>query len=78
MGIDISKEMVEEASKNVNDKKVEFKIGGSGKIDQLDNSVDVVVSENAFDCVVDLANILEECYRALKDGGKLIFLYYQR
>lgn len=43
------------------------------KIPLTDNSINLIISNNGLNNVQDLGQVLSECHRILKPGGKLIF-----
>ncbi|MDR1774366.1 MAG: arsenite methyltransferase [Clostridioides sp.] len=74
IGIDMTKEMVVEARKNLeesNFNNVKFINGDIENLPIKDNSVDVIISN----CVINLSpnkqKVYEEAYRVLKNGGRI-------
>jgi arsenite methyltransferase len=79
IGIDITDEMLEKASKNAKDNgynttNVEFRKGDIEKrIPVEDNTADLVISNCVINLTTDKVNTFKEIYRVLKDtGGRMI------
>jgi arsenite methyltransferase len=78
IGIDMTDEMLEKASKNAKDNdyttNVEFRKGDIEKrIPVEDNTVDLVISNCVINLTTDKVNTFKEIYRVLKDtGGRMI------
>lgn len=51
----------------------ELFVAKAEKIPLKDQSIDLITSNNGLNNVEDLQNVLSECFRVLKPGGKLIF-----
>jgi SAM-dependent methyltransferase len=75
VGIDLTPEMVERATKlarEVNIRNIEFHLGDMERLPFPDRSFDAVISN----CVINLAEsrqaVLKEAFRVLKPGGRLV------
>jgi ubiquinone/menaquinone biosynthesis C-methylase UbiE len=75
IGVDMTPEMIDKARQNVvrgKYKNVEFRLGEIENLPVADNTADAVMSN----CVINLApnkkRILEEAFRVLKSGGRLM------
>lgn len=75
LGIDLSKNMINEAKKNTNDNKIEYKIMSMTDIDTLEEKFDLVVSSLALHYIEDYDGLCKKVYNILKDGGRFIFSY---
>ena len=75
LGIDLSKNMINEAKKNTNDNKIEYKIMSMTDIDTLEEKFDLVVSSLALHYIEDYDGLCKKVYNVLKDGGRFIFSY---
>jgi len=72
IAIDISEDLLEIAKKKVNKKNVTFQIDNAYKSSFKSNSFDYVIGSSVLHHLdTDLA--LQEFFRLLKDGGKIIF-----
>lgn len=74
-GIDPVPEMLDRARKNAGlagAKNIEFVEGSAAKLPFPDISFDVVISNGVFNLVVDKLKALEEVWRVLKPGGRLM------
>jgi SAM-dependent methyltransferase len=74
IGVDMTPEMINKASKNAvkaGFSNVEFRLGEIENLPVADNTVDVIISN----CVINLSpekpEVFSEVYRALKPGGRL-------
>ena len=54
-----------------------FETGVGEKLPYASNSIDFIVSTDVFEHVESLDAVLSECYRVLKDGGKLLVAFPQ-
>jgi ubiquinone/menaquinone biosynthesis C-methylase UbiE len=80
IGIDINplfKEAGEEFAKSRGIENIEFFTGVGEALPFTDNSIDFIVSTDVFEHVKDLQQVLRECYRVLKKGGKLLVVFPQ-
>ena len=75
VGIDLSKNMINEAIKNTNSDKIEYKIMSMNDIDKIEEKFDLVVSSLAIHYVEDYDGLCKKVYHVLKDGGRFIFSY---
>ncbi len=70
-GIDLSKKMVEIATRNARGiKNVQFKFGHAAKLPFEDGSIDFIVSTGSFHHWKNPIKIFNECYRVLKSDGE--------
>src|SRR3989344_372638 len=73
IGVDISKESIDYAKNNFNSNKIKFFIGDATNLDFLkDNSIDVVVSFETIEHLIDYKRFLMEVKRILKKEGLFI------
>ena len=76
IGLDISKAMIEIASKNVLKHKVkdhvDLIVGDAHKLPFRDNSLDFIVSTGTLHHLGNLAEFFRECCRALRKEGKAL------
>jgi ubiquinone/menaquinone biosynthesis C-methylase UbiE len=80
VGIDINplfKQASEEFAESRGIKNIEFFTGVGEALPFADNSIDFIVSTDVFEHVQDLQQVLSECYRVLKKGGKLLVVFPQ-
>jgi ubiquinone/menaquinone biosynthesis C-methylase UbiE len=80
IGIDINplfREAGEEFAKSRGIENIEFFTGVGEALPFIDNSIDFIVSTDVFEHVQDLQQVLRECYRVLKKGGKLLVVFPQ-
>ena len=75
LGIDLSKNMINEAIKDKNSDKIEYKVMSMTDIDKLDMKFDLVVSSLAMHYVEDYDGVCKKVYDVLNDGGEFIFSY---
>lgn len=79
-GIDINpifKIASDEFSKSLNIDNVYFETGFGENLPYASNSLDFIVSTDVFEHVKDVETVLNECYRVLKKGGKLLVAFPQ-
>lgn len=74
-GIDLSHNMINEAVKNINSDKIEYKVMSMQDIDKLDEKFDLVVSSLAIHYVEDYDLLCKKVYNVLVNGGRFIFSY---
>lgn len=75
IGIDLSNNMINEAIKNSNSDKIEYKIMSMNDIDQLDEKFDMIVSSLAIHYIEDYDGLCQKVYNSLVNGGRFIFSY---
>eukprot|EP01132_Coremiostelium_polycephalum_P005013 gene5013-6242_t len=74
VGIDLSKNMVEESKKlNESDPRASFQNCSVEDYDYPTGTLDVVVSSYVLQLVKDYQGVIEKVYKSLKPGGKFIF-----
>jgi len=73
-GIDISEAMMDVARRKTEDAgaNIEFIKADAMQLPFTANSFDKIVSVSALEFTPDLKAVLEECYRVLKPGGRLV------
>ncbi|MCK5416493.1 class I SAM-dependent methyltransferase [Candidatus Parcubacteria bacterium] len=69
IGVDISKEAVKIAQKRFQCENLEYILGNAEKINQKDNSFDVVISFETIEHLKNPENFLSEIKRILNDNG---------
>ena len=75
IGIDLVPEMVARARENVlktSLKNISFQESSAEKMPFPDESFDVVISNGAFNLVIDKSKALKEVFRILKPRGRLM------
>jgi len=75
VGIDMTPDMVERATKNLQEASIEnvtFQQGSAEDLPFLDDSFDVVISNGVFNLIADKKRALEEVFRVLKSGKHLM------
>lgn len=80
IGVDINplfKQAGEEFAQSRGLENIEFFTGFGEALPFADNSIDFIVSTDVFEHVKDLRQVLGECYRVLKKGGKLLVVFPQ-
>lgn len=76
---DISEGMLRDTRKAVgNDERFSFKCFNAQKIPFKDNSFDIVFANHMLFYCDDISQVISECYRVLKNGGKLICSTYSK
>ena len=73
VGIDISNNMINEARKNTNDDRIEYKVMSMNDIDLLDEKFDLVVSSLAIHYIEDYDSLCKKVYHLLNKGGRFVF-----
>ena len=73
LGIDLSHNMINEAIKNNNSDKIEYKVMSMCDIDKLDRKFDLVVSSLAIHYIEDYDGLCKKVYDILNPGGEFIF-----
>ncbi|MGD8601435.1 MAG: arsenite methyltransferase [Gemmatimonadota bacterium] len=75
IGVDMTPEMLERARANAESggyTNVEFRLGEIEALPVADATVDVVISNCVLNLSTDKARVLEEVYRVLKPGGRVV------
>lgn len=75
LGIDLSNNMINEAIKDTNSDKIEYRVMSMDDIDKIDEKFDMVVSSLAIHYVQDYDALCKKVYNLLNDGGRFIFSY---
>lgn len=75
-GIDISRTALQKAA-NLSLNKTYLGMSDAELLPFKDESFDVVLSLAIIEHVLSPENVLKECFRVLKRGGKLVFFYSQ-
>ncbi len=74
-GVDIVEHYKEESEKLAAEKglsdKFEFRLGDAAKLDFEDKTFDTIIMNDSMEHVAEPEKVLAECYRVLKDDGKL-------
>ncbi|MBI5807082.1 MAG: class I SAM-dependent methyltransferase [Ignavibacteriales bacterium] len=74
IGIDISKDLIEEANflkkKKGLEQKVKFQVGDAIQLPFSDNEFDIAISQAMLVLVADKIKTIKEAYRVVKKGGK--------
>ena len=83
MGVDISEEMLKIAKQKISEHNVELKKASVDQLPYKDETVDVVISTEAFHHYPNPDKAISEMNRVLKKGGELIitdpdFLFFNR
>jgi 2-polyprenyl-3-methyl-5-hydroxy-6-metoxy-1,4-benzoquinol methylase len=72
VGVDIDAAAIDRANARPRPSQVEFHLGSPGSIPLTDDSFDVIICYDVWEHVSQPASMLDECYRALKAGGKML------
>lgn len=75
IGVDMTAQMIEKARENAAKggyQNVEFRLGEIENLPLADNSVNVVISNCVINLSPDKKRVLEEAYRVLKPGGRVM------
>lgn len=75
IGIDMTKEMVDKATRIANEhgyQNVEFYLGEMENLPLEDESVDVIISNCVINLCPDKSKVFSEAYRVLKPGGRVV------
>ena len=75
LGIDLSNNMINEARKNTNTDKIEYRIMSMNNIDTIDEKFDLVISSLAIHYIEDYDSLCKKVYNLLNTGGRFIFSY---
>ena len=73
LGIDLSKNMINEAINSNNSNKIEYRIMSMNDIDTISEKFDLVVSSLAIHYIEDYDSLCKKVYNLLNDGGRFIF-----
>ena len=73
LGIDLSKNMINEAINSNNSNKIEYRIMSMNDIDTISETFDLVVSSLAIHYIEDYDSLCKKVYNLLNDGGRFIF-----
>lgn len=72
VGVDVDAQAIERASRRTSSPEVEYLVSAVDGIPLPDSSIDVVVCFDVFEHVARPAEILAECRRVLRPGGKML------
>ena len=75
LGIDLSNNMINEARKNTNTDKIEYRVMSMNNIDTIDEKFDLVISSLAIHYIEDYDSLCKKVYNLLNTGGRFIFSY---
>lgn len=73
VGIDIDRELVEEAAKSDHPNNTYFSIASGSQLPFNDNSFDVIVCAQVYEHMDNHDGLFQEIYRVLRSGGFLFF-----
>ena len=73
LGIDLSKNMINEAINSNNSNKIDYRIMSMNDIDTISETFDLVVSSLAIHYIEDYDSLCKKVYNLLNDGGRFIF-----
>lgn len=72
IGVDMLIEMVERSRKALsNYKSIDIRLGEIENLPVADNSVDCIISNCVINLSLDKQRVYDECFRVLKEGGRL-------
>jgi len=74
IGIDLSREMINVARRKANGLKIRFVIGDAEDLPFRDESFDAVVCRHVIWTLPNPKRAIEEWYRVLRDGGKVVII----
>lgn len=77
-GVEVSEEMLEHARRfaaSRGERDVTFRLGRGERIPSEDASFDLVVMNDVMEHVVSPADVLAECWRVLRPGGRLALVF---
>lgn len=80
LGIDINpifKVMSEDFASYKGIQNIHFRTGFGEALPYDDSSIDFIVSTDVLEHVADVKQTLSECYRVLKDGGRMLIVFPQ-
>jgi ubiquinone/menaquinone biosynthesis C-methylase UbiE len=72
-GIDIQKEYISQAKKNVHDRRVHLQVGNVYKLPYSSSSIDFIICSEVFEHLTDEKKALSEIKRVLKKRGSVVF-----
>jgi SAM-dependent methyltransferase len=72
IGVDIDEKAIERAKKREPNPEISFRLSSTTSLPLEDECVDRVICFDVFEHVSQPAAIVDECYRVLKPGGKLL------
>lgn len=72
VGVDIDGPAIERARRNFGDQGIDFVVSGVDRIPLADESIDSILCFDVFEHVSRPAEILAECRRVLRPGGKML------
>ena len=72
IGVDIDSKAIDRARSSYNSSQISFHLSGLKSIPLPDESVDTIVSYDVFEHVAHVPDMLRECYRVLRPGGKML------
>lgn len=72
IGVDIDEPAVRQAQQNHTKENLEFRVGSTTELPVQDASVDTIFCYDVFEHVACPAPILEQCYRVLRPGGRML------
>ncbi len=75
LGVDLSTNMINEAIKDKNSDKLDYKVMSMTDIDKLDMKFDLVVSSLAIHYIEDYDGLCKKVYDVLNPEGEFIFSY---
>lgn len=73
LGIDLSNNMINEAKKLTDSKKIEYRIMSMNDIDNINEKFDLVISSLAIHYIEDYDLLCKNVYNLLKKDGRFIF-----
>ena len=73
LGIDVSRNMIEEAGRRNADPGIEYRVCGIEEYEYPEHAWDVVVSNLALHYIADIGQVFKHVYRTLKPGGTFLF-----
>ncbi len=74
VGVDPAPKMIEAAKTTTADRRLSYSVGVAEHLPGPDDRFDLVVSTTSFDHWSDQRAGLEECYRTLRPGGRLVLV----
>jgi ubiquinone/menaquinone biosynthesis C-methylase UbiE len=74
VGVDPAPSMVDVATNEATDPRLEFTVGVAERLPLADSTFDLVISTTSFDHWADQLGGLRECHRVLQPGGRLVLV----